>query len=229
MNQVRGLGAVPNQGNVGSLPTRVVNDEGGVLVQFPSSAVSDQLLRRAQSEIETLRRALEDAQRRIQRLQSLADRDTLTPLANRRRLVDALTAILAEPQPVAALLYIDLDNLKPINDRYGHLAGDAALLALSRALQAVARPGDCAARIGGDEFALLMAGADLRDAHQLASRFCAMLAATPVVTIDGESLEITASVGAIALSAGMGVNRVLAKADAAMYACKRAQAERSDR
>ncbi|WP_198373846.1 GGDEF domain-containing protein, partial [Roseomonas rosulenta] len=96
---------------------------------------------------------------RMQReLERQASTDPLTGLANRRAFLDALEGRL-QGAP-GALVFLDLDNLKPLNDLHGHEAGDAALRATARLLRGSAAPGDIAARFGGDEFILWIAGAD---------------------------------------------------------------------
>ncbi|MBR0672240.1 sensor domain-containing diguanylate cyclase, partial [Neoroseomonas soli] len=96
-----------------------------------------------------------------QELERQANTDPLTGLANRRAFLDALEARLASrPAEGGALVFLDLDNLKPLNDRHGHEAGDAALRATARLLRDGAGPDDIAGRFGGDEFTLWIAGAD---------------------------------------------------------------------
>lgn len=104
-------------------------------------------------------------------LERLAVTDTLTGLANRALLDTRLEVALGGSQhtgePVSLLL-LDLDGFKPVNDTHGHPAGDAVLIELSRRLSECTRPGDTLARVGGDEFALLLPGADRSDATRIA-------------------------------------------------------------
>lgn len=127
--------------------------------------------------------------RQEDRLRRLSVTDPLTALANRRelerRLADERARARRHRQPTAVLL-IDVDRLKDINDQRGHRAGDQALLAVAEALRAVTRATDLPARLGGDEFALLAPETSARDACSLASRLRAALAestAGPGVTV----------------------------------------------
>ena len=110
-----------------------------------------------------LRAEIERLQGRLARAERLADHDALTPLLNRRGFMRELNRALASCrryQTGAALIYLDLDGFKGVNDRLGHAAGDAALIAVAHTLQAHIRETDAAARLGGDEFAVILTHAD---------------------------------------------------------------------
>ncbi|MHA6492356.1 diguanylate cyclase [Pseudomonas borbori] len=130
-------------------------------------------------------------------LQHAAFHDPLTELPNRRYLVERCEAALANAARHAeavALLLIDLDHFKPINDRYGHDAGDLMLQAIAVRLREHVRAGDSVARLGGDEFAVLISGADAEThAREIASRLLAELA-LPVM-YGAERLTVTISIG----------------------------------
>jgi diguanylate cyclase (GGDEF)-like protein len=155
--------------------------------------------------------------------------DPLTGLANRRlfddRLSHALERASREDKKVA-VLYLDLNGFKEINDRYGHEAGDELLVQTSRRLASCLRTSDTAARLGGDEFALLLEDVkDEGDARRTAGRLFEKL--TSPFTIDGYETAITASIG-ISLNDGEGVGEsrqgsgeLIRKADLAMYHAKR--------
>lgn len=154
-----------------------------------------------------------------ERLQRLAHTDALTDLANRATLHDALRSVLHRGQP-GALLFVDLDHFKAINDTLGHSAGDAVLQAVARRLRHCVRPDDVVARLGGDEFAVLCACPGAMDeSAALAARIVAELQ----VPIDqaGRSLRLGASVGVTVWSApAPAVDELLAQADLALYAAK---------
>jgi diguanylate cyclase (GGDEF)-like protein len=146
-----------------------------------------------------------------------ARRDPLTGLANRTVLGDRLIRTEPTPDAPVAVLYLDLDGFKRINDEYGHEAGDAVLLAVSVRLSAAVREGDLVARLGGDEFVLLCPGVPGDEAIRLAERIITDVA-RPVV-FEGHHLTVGASVGIAASSdAPEGLVR---SADAAMYEAKR--------
>ena len=113
---------------------------------------------------------------------------------------------------------IDLDNLKPTNDTYGHAAGDTALIDFVRLSRTALRPVDFLARIGGDEFALLLPDTDLAAAVAVGRRLQAVLAAAQ----SGETLQITLSVGVAVLGADDTLHTLVKRADEALYGAKTA-------
>jgi diguanylate cyclase (GGDEF)-like protein len=146
-----------------------------------------------------------------QALRHRAWHDPLTGLANRALFEERLAEADAP-----AVLFVDLDAFKPINDRFGHAAGDEVLRIVARRLQTCVRATDTVARLGGDEFALLVeAGSQLEIAERVADAF------VDPFNVVGELLVVTASVGV-----AVGGEDVLGAADRAMYEVKRAQQER---
>jgi diguanylate cyclase (GGDEF)-like protein len=166
---------------------------------------------------------------RIAELEELADSDTLTPLANRRaflrRLDQAIRQVARHATPVA-LVFIDLDGLKLINDAHGHLAGDAALCHVADRLKSGLRATDLVARIGGDEFGLVLDHARQEDVTTRLSRLVRSLQEMPLVFQTVE-IPVALSWGLTMISDDDNVDGAIARADAAMYAAKAAQ--RSDR
>jgi diguanylate cyclase (GGDEF)-like protein len=144
--------------------------------------------------------------------------DTLTGLLNRRGLDEALAMLQADESPVA-LMVLDVDHFKAINDRYGHTAGDRALQALATLMSEGSRSGDTLARSGGEEFVILMPGASLAAAVSAAERLRQRLAAQPAPGAIGS--PITASVGVARYpDHGATLDAVLQRADQALYYAK---------
>lgn len=172
------------------------------------------------AENEELRNAVIEMKRRIDELEQLADTDTLTPLPNRRAFLRRLESVMRYAErhgtPVA-IVFIDLDGLKRINDEYGHHAGDIVLQHVARQLSASLRVTDMVARIGGDEFGLILDHLEESNASTKAMSLMQMIAATPV---DIGSVEISVSVtaGVAALKPNDSLDSLIARADDAMYA-----------
>jgi len=152
-------------------------------------------------------------------LRQLAHADSLTGLANRFMLRDALAAALRQKRP-GALLMVDLDYFKRVNDDLGHSAGDELLKSIAQRLRDSLRAGDMVARLGGDEFAVVMThSGEAQEAAALAGRLIDALQWP--VDVQGRHLRVGASVG-IALfgTAESGVDDLLVQADTALYAAK---------
>ncbi len=149
--------------------------------------------------------------------------DPLTGLPNRVLLLDRLEAALARMrrhQSHLAVLYLDLDRFKTVNDNLGHEVGDRLLQVVGQRLQDTLRPSDSVARLGGDEFAALLA--DLHEpaeAMQVADRLLAAI--SEPVEIDGNSFVTTVSIGITAATDGdTSAGELLRRADFAMYTAK---------
>jgi diguanylate cyclase (GGDEF)-like protein len=159
-------------------------------------------------------------QQKIERLRTLADRDHLTGLANRRRFRSALGHELERWRRYnlpCALVLVDIDHLKKINDAHGHAAGDIVIRHVANALAELSRDNDTAARLGGEEFALLLAGADSQKALIAAERL-----RLAVCAVEVEELGIVSvSLGVAACPAHAETERALyAASDAALYRAK---------
>ncbi|MDO8876092.1 MAG: diguanylate cyclase [Pseudolabrys sp.] len=175
------------------------------------------------AEVERLRQALAEAERKIAELETRADVDPLLDILNRRGFERELSRSLAYVQRYgtpAALMFIDLDGFKAVNDLHGHAAGDALLKAVASGLRANVRASDVVARLGGDEFGVLMWNVDADRAAAKATDLETLIA--NVRADHGPaSLSVGASAGAVPLSPGAGVAAVIDAADKAMYARKK--------
>jgi len=147
-------------------------------------------------------------------------RDALTGLANRWSFFEALGALVqAGEQP--AVMSIDLDGFKAVNDRLGHLAGDAVLRVMARRLASVMRPTDELARLGGDEFAVLCDGSPSADQMIMIAERVVEHLSQPLAVGDGETVHVGASVGIAAeLGVGTPVDTILGRADQALNEAK---------
>jgi diguanylate cyclase (GGDEF)-like protein len=154
----------------------------------------------------------------LRTVEEQATTDQLTGLANRRRFHDRWASALGAPVGPTALLYIDLDGFKPVNDAFGHEAGDAVLVAVAERINATTRTGDVVARLGGDEFAVILPWTDDVTADAVAERILQTLA-LPFDT-PSRQVYIGASIGIIRATSGAHPDKELRRADAAMYAAK---------
>lgn len=164
-------------------------------------------------------RALEKANRRIE---ELSRTDTLTGLANRRHFVDYFEKTISQArrhsQPLS-LIMIDLDRFKEVNDTYGHTAGDDLLSAIGDLLNQQTRKEDLAARIGGEEFAVLLTQAGTEEALEYAERL-----RKEVMELDIEPVpeEVTASLGISTMKSDDDIESMMKRADEALYRSKEA-------
>lgn len=155
------------------------------------------------------------------RLAQLAESDRLTGLLNRAGFEHAIEALMHDERSGSvALLYIDLDGFKPVNDRYGHPVGDAVLQRFAERLREATRASDIVARLGGDEFAVLLEGMHHEsDALLVADKVLA--AACQPYDVGGNALAISASIGvAYGLQRSAGWRELVARADASLYRAK---------
>ena len=167
-----------------------------------------------------LRAYVAELEARVKSLERLADSDTLTPLPNRRmfvRAVERAIAQLARHGTQAAVLFVDMNSLKDINDTHGHGVGDEALVHIAWVLREKIRASDVVARIGGDEFGVLLEYADEAAAREKAATLSEAVKARP---LHGR-IAISCSVGVTPLQAGDSPDAALGRADADMYEAKR--------
>jgi len=176
------------------------------------------------AEVDRLERELAVARTQMAELEARAEIDPLTDILNRRGFERALKRSLDHAKRYesnAALVYLDLDDFKSINDRHGHAAGDAVLKAVAAVLMRHVRASDVVARLGGDEFAVLLWQLTEADVERKARLLEAAIARTTAMHA-GVALSVAASAGAALLLPLDKPADVLERADRAMYARKRA-------
>jgi diguanylate cyclase (GGDEF)-like protein len=174
------------------------------------------------AEVERLERELAAARSQMAELATRADVDPLTEVLNRRGFERELARSLAHVKRYgtsAALICLDLDRFKPVNDRHGHAAGDAVLKAVAAVVTRHVRASDVVARLGGDEFVVLLWHLSEADAERKARAIEAAIERT-TATHSGLTLSVGASVGAVPLLPLDQPAEVLERADRAMYVRK---------
>jgi diguanylate cyclase (GGDEF)-like protein len=172
--------------------------------------------------IRGLRSKLKAAERRIADLEAAADTDFLLEIPNRRGFERELTRAIAymkRYRASGALIVLDVDRLKPVNDSFGHAAGDQVLKAIAAALTRQVRASDVVGRLGGDEFALLLWNLSETDAKAKAAIFEQAIDDLSF-TFRGQHVTAGASAGVALLGAQSDAGRALEEADAAMYVRK---------
>lgn len=221
-----GAGAAPLPG-LGGEPAAVGHDSMALLagisafVALTMTRLMASLELRLTGETERLAASLQQAN---QELRKIAYHDPLTQLPNRLVFEERLAAAVYRADRERrrlALLFVDLDGFKPINDSYGHNSGDAVLRAVGDRLRVLSRQGDTMARVGGDEFLMLIEGvADEGAAALVAARVLATL--SQPYQLGERDVSVSCSIGIVFYPDGGAPDKLIAHADAAMYAAKRA-------
>src|SRR3954469_23042840 len=197
-----------------------------------SGAMSDQLTDvvdvddrdRLIEEISLLRGKVARLQERVEQLDQLAHQDSLINLPNRRGFMRELERLISRVDRYginAAMLFVDLDGLKMINDTFGHRAGDGALIQVANLLAKGVRHSDTVARIGGDEFGILLEASDENDAHETATRLVDQICSCEFVH-DGDGVPLSVGIGVGMIDALDTAEVVMERADEPMYRRKAA-------
>jgi diguanylate cyclase (GGDEF)-like protein len=175
-------------------------------------------------EIARLRAEVMRLEAKVEELDRLAHRDALVPLVNRRGMLRELEMMIARHErhgTPAAMLFVDLDDLKMLNDKFGHMGGDAALMKVADKLLQGTRANDCVARLGGDEFCILLDHADEKDALETAERLVDSIAGEDFL-FEGAPIPLSVAIGVTLIEQGDSPATVLLRADKAMYRVKAA-------
>jgi diguanylate cyclase (GGDEF)-like protein len=174
-------------------------------------------------EVEKLRGELEATNRRLREMEDVADTDAMLPIPNRRAFIRELNRMISFAQRYgtpSTLMFIDLNDMKHINDTYGHAAGDKALFHVARTVTENVRDTDVVGRLGGDEFGVILAQADETVGAQKAESLARMISEAPL-QIDGHSINLKLAYGVYTFRSGDEPQDAIERADQAMYENKR--------
>lgn len=219
------VAAVRGNGFVHDFPGRMKRKDGRIIdISISTNALRDEQGQYAG--VEGIWRDITQRKEMERELERLATRDDLTGLANRRHILDALERAFKrregrhDAMPFCALI-MDLDHFKRINDTYGHVAGDAVLRGVARIVEALSRAGDQIGRLGGEEFLLLLEGADLAAAVEAAERIRSAVQAASIEVAPGLQVSQTLSIGISCWMHADGQSTdMLERADRALYHAK---------
>lgn len=171
-------------------------------------------------EVDTLKKALDNSERRIRELEELADLDVLLPIRNRRAFVRELRRMIAfaeRYQTPSTVVFIDLNDMKLINDTHGHDAGDAALFHVAQILTENLRATDVVGRLGGDEFAVLLSQTDEILGREKAAILTKKVMDTPLTLPSDDTITLRMAHGTFTFTGAISVEDALEGADKAMY------------
>lgn len=178
----------------------------------------------ATAELNRMRETIARLEAKVRTLDALAHQDSLLAVPNRRGFLRELESAIARVGRYgesAAMLFVDIDGLKRINDSFGHKAGDDALIHVSTALTAGVRKSDCVGRLGGDEFGILLSHADEESARDTADRLTRSIQSN-ASNCDGNQVSLGVAIGLTAIKPGDTPDGVIGRADRAMYKRKAA-------
>ncbi|MEZ5692052.1 MAG: GGDEF domain-containing protein [Rickettsiales bacterium] len=173
--------------------------------------------------MDDLSRDLSRTKENLSEIERLVDVDCVAPIANRRAFMRRLSWAINMQERYghpSTILYFDLDDFKAINDDYGHAAGDLAIIHVAQILSSIMRDSDFLARIGGDEFAVIMYYADESSAKSRGKKIAEKLSGTPFI-FNGTQLYVKTSYGCYSVRSGDDAESALSSADMSMYVDKR--------
>jgi diguanylate cyclase (GGDEF)-like protein len=185
-------------------------------------AVGGEALARLAEENALLRASLAEMRARLEEMEKASERDALTGLPNRPSFMRTLDRVVAQANrhgTPAALLYLDLDGLEAINARHGQIAGDAALIHVAKLVGELIRGTDFAARVGGDEFAVVLDHLDHESAIETSERIGRCIADNPL-DLGNSRLPLRASIGVATIMRGDSVEDVVRRGELTMHKAK---------
>ncbi|MDG1859368.1 MAG: GGDEF domain-containing protein [Emcibacteraceae bacterium] len=214
----------PTSAVSGTTPIRNIADTATVL-GIPAAEMTPKVrdaIMTLMSEVENMRSELEIAHRRISELEKLADQDSLIDIANRSAFVREMTRMISYSDRYginSSLIFLDMNDLKVINDTIGHKAGDQALVHVAKVMQSNLRDSDIIGRLGGDEFGIILPKANEHNASQKAEQIVSALEKNPLV-INGQNITLKIAYGIYPLHSGLSPDQALDHADKKMYSNK---------
>lgn len=229
INRIRSSNPVRRTSATGSVSTtdgvRDVQDTVQITAIPPEEMTPrvQQAIMSLMQEVETLRNELEATNRRLREMEDVADTDTMLPIPNRRAFIRELNRMISFAQRYgtpSTLMFIDLNDMKYINDTYGHAAGDKALFHVARTVSDNVRDTDVVGRLGGDEFGIILAQADEAVGAQKAETLAKMITESPL-NIDGHDINLKLAYGVYTFRSGDEPQDAIERADQAMYENKR--------
>lgn len=187
------VAAIRQHGAVRDFPGRMRRKDGVIIdISISTRALRDE--RGNYAGVEGIWRDITERKALERRLEHLATRDSLTDIHNRRSILEQLDRLLQRGAPLSILL-LDLDHFKQVNDRFGHAGGDCALQRFAQIITTHKRSRDWFGRLGGEEFLLILDGADAEEALQIAERLRAGVNAQPVALDDTKQVQLSVSIG----------------------------------
>lgn len=205
-------------------PVRNINDTASVL-GIPQTEMTPKVrnaIMTLMAEVENMRNDLESAHRRISELEKLADQDSLIEISNRRAFVREMTRMISYSDRYginSSLIFLDMNDLKIINDTYGHKAGDMALVHIAKTMISTLRDSDIVGRLGGDEFGIILPKASEDNADRKAKQILSTLEKKPLI-LDGKKISLKIAYGIYPLHSGLSPDQALENADKKMYSHK---------
>ncbi len=230
---VSGASAATGVGSTVSVsPVRSIQDTTSIMGIPPEEMtvkVRDAIMN-LMEEVDHLRKDLQDAQRRLQRMEKLADEDDMLPVANRRSFVREMSKMISfadRYDAASSLIFIDVNNMKHVNDELGHGAGDVVLEHVAHKLLENVRDLDTVGRLGGDEFGVILAQTSEKDAAVKAQSLIDHITSSKAI-YEGHEIPVQVAYGVVSFDKNREVDETLAEADKKMYENKRTMKKAED-
>ncbi|MBT5188033.1 MAG: GGDEF domain-containing protein [Kordiimonadaceae bacterium] len=206
-------------------PARRINDSASVL-GIPQSEMTPKVqkaIMTLMAEVEYMRGELEIAHRQISELEKLTDQDSLIEISNRRAFVREMTRMISYSDRYginSSLIFLDMNDLKILNDTYGHKVGDQALTHVAKIMIGSLRDSDIIGRLGGDEFGIILPKASEQNANAKAKQILEEIAKNPL-KLQGKKIPLQLAYGIYPLHSGLSPDQALDHADKKMYSHKK--------